>query len=133
MKSGYTGAEASTGEKTFAAGCTLIEALPLSSGTPGRTSRLQWSPTARGSKDFPKPWSIATTGVDVDDGRSSLNSPELGTTTLASPVANDNVSIMLEVRSPDRLSSELRGQLLQLPWRRQSGPQHVRPADEETP
>lgn len=37
-----------------------------------------------------------TTGADADDDRSSLNSPELGATNLASTVANGDVSDMLE-------------------------------------
>jgi len=41
-----------------------------------------------------------TTGADADDDRSSLNSPELGATTMASPVANGDVSDMLEARAP---------------------------------
>lgn len=41
-----------------------------------------------------------TTGADADDDRSSLNSPELGATTVASPVANGDVSDMLEARAP---------------------------------
>lgn len=41
-----------------------------------------------------------TTGADADDDRSSLNSPELGATTMTSPVANGDVSDMLEARAP---------------------------------
>jgi hypothetical protein len=41
-----------------------------------------------------------TAGADADDDRSSLNSPELGATTVASPVANGDVSDMLEARAP---------------------------------
>ena len=40
-----------------------------------------------------------TTGADADDDRSSLNSPELGATTIQSPVANGDVSDMLEART----------------------------------
>ena len=41
-----------------------------------------------------------TTGADADDDRSPLNSPELGATTVASPVGNGDVSDMLEARAP---------------------------------
>ena len=57
-----------------------------------KQTRAQEKPVETGSDN-------GTTGADADDDRSPLNSPELSAT-IMSPVANGDVSDMLEARTP---------------------------------
>jgi hypothetical protein len=59
-----------------------------------RQTRAQEKPAVETSSDN------GTTGADADDDRSSLNSPELGATTMTSAVSNAGVSDMLEKEAP---------------------------------